>query len=425
MSANLALVQAALEAETGDRITPDPALMIRALRQIGYSFEQAIADLVDNAISAGARSILVRFELEDAAIRRLMIVDDGRGMSSARLREAMKFGSEPDGGVRRLGKFGMGLKLASLSHCQSLMVLTRKEGHASGRRWTVSGIERGWECDVLRADDVARSLDSAWADLDLSRGGTAVIWDEIDKLPTSTRGLRETLRGLQRRLQLHLGLCFHRFLETGRIRIILDQQSSGTQQQPHHVGIAPLNPFGYVKSGAAGYPKQFTADLGPRRKVIAETHIWPANSDSPQYKLGNKAAARQGFYFYRNDRLIQAGGWNNLVQHDSEPHGSLARVRVDLPESFDDAFALNVQKSSVIAPSSFVPAVLASKAAGGTSFETFRRVAHNVYRKKDSRAEKSLPAIPGSGFARSLITEARNRHGNPQAGLRPINFVWG
>lgn len=280
MNTNLALVPSTHKAESGDRINPDPALMIRALRQVGYSFEQAIADLVDNSISAGAKNVLIRFELSGNAISRVMIVDDGRGMVAARLREAMKFGSEPDTGVRTLGKFGMGLKLASLSHCQNLTVLTRSEGRAGGRRWTVPGIERGWECDVLRADDAARSLDSAWAGLNLERGGTAVIWDDVDRLPTSTRGLRETLRGLQRRLQLHLGMCFHRFLESGRLRIILDQQSAGTGQQPHHVRIAPLNPFGYAKSGAVGYPKRFTLEFGGRRKMVAEAHIWPANSDS-------------------------------------------------------------------------------------------------------------------------------------------------
>ena len=425
MERNLALADCDLETDGGDRIAPDPALLIRALRQIGYSFEQAIADLVDNSISAGARNVLLRFELDAGSIRRLFLVDDGSGMSFNRLKEAMRFGSEPDAGVRTLGKFGMGLKLASLSHCRSLSVLTRSARRASGRRWTVAGIERGWECDVLRADDVARSMDAAWAGLDVSRGGTVIIWEEIDKLPTGTRGLRETLRSLQKRLQLQLGLCFHRFIEKGRVRIILDQQTGGTEQQPHVVPIAALNPFGYAQSGSREYPKRFKVELGPQRRVTAEAHIWPANSESPQYKLGNKAAARQGFYFYRNDRLIQAGGWNGLVQHDSEPHGSLARVRVDVPESFDSEFGLNVQKSSVITPSSFIPGLLQATAADGTSFDEFRRAAQNTYRKKDARAARSLPMVPGRGFPKSIASEVRRLHVKGPSGMRPMDFIWG
>src|SRR5262249_6769998 len=151
------------------------------------------------------------------------------------------------------------------------------------------------------------------------------------------------LRQLQRRLQLHLGMTFHRFLEgtaiTGqRLRILIDLQHDGAHEQPHRIEIVPLNPFAYPRTAHPDFPQKFCLPLGERRTVEAEACIWPANSNDECYKLGNKAASRQGFYFYRNDRLIQAGGWNGLVQSDSEPHSSLARVRIDLPESLDALF---------------------------------------------------------------------------------------
>src|SRR5208282_1396565 len=108
------------------------------------------------------------------------------------------------------------------------------------------------------------------------------------------------------------------------------------------VEVPPLNPFAYHAPGNPDYPKTFRTKIAQASTLSLEAHIWPPNSELPQYKLGNKAAARQGFYFYRNGRLIQSGGWNGLVQHDSEPHGSLARTRIDLPPELDGTFGLNV-----------------------------------------------------------------------------------
>src|SRR5207244_13031157 len=134
-----------------------------------------------------------------------------------------------------------------------------------------------------------------------------IIWDEIDKLPTGVRGLKSLLRSLQSRLELHLGMCFHRFLNDGTFNILIDQQKEGCAEHSICVKVGALDPFSYPSSGRPGYPKVFRADLPGIGLIEAEAHSWPPHSDSAAYKLGNKAAARQGFYFYRNDRLIQAG----------------------------------------------------------------------------------------------------------------------
>lgn len=412
------------DAVSSDVIPPDPALLVRALRQIGYSIEQAVADLVDNSVSAGARTILVRFFAHGERIVGLAVADDGVGMTDVRLREAMRFGSEAELAPRRLGKFGMGLKLASLSHARALAVCSRRAGRAAGRRWTVEGVEQGWKCERLAMEEVDALLDSAWSELDLSRQGTLVVWDEIDRLPTSTRGLRETLRQLHRRLQLHLGMCFHRFLQSGRVRILIDLQRSGEPEQLHRVEIDALNPFGYSQSGHPGYPKHFRVELASGRELAAVAHVWPANSEDPAYRLGNRAAARQGFYFYRHDRLIQAGGWNGLLQHESEPHGSLARVAIDLPEGVDDEFGLNVQKSVVVVPPDFVAGVLASRAADGSGFEDFRRAAHEVYRGLDVRAERQVPLVPAGGLPKALAAFAHDRLASESGDARGVDFVW-
>lgn len=402
-------------------------MLVRALRQIGYTFEQALSDLIDNAISADARNILIRFIVDDHAVRGLVVADDGHGMSESRLAEAMKFGSETDVTRRTLGKYGLGMKLASLSHAESVTVVSRQRGHEAARRWTLEGIQAGWACDVLPQPEARRLLDAPWSHLDLSAHGTLVIWDRVDRLPTGSRGLRETLRQLQRRLETHLGLTFHRFLKgsdkIAPVQVTMDLQYEGELQRSHSIEIAPLDPFGYPTSGHPAWPQRFPVELDHGKRFELHACIWPANSEHEEYRLGNRAAARQGFYFYRNDRVIQAGGWNGLVQSDTEPHSSLARVSINLPPDLDGDFALNVQKSAVIVPPTFLPAVLAARTAEGMAFDDYRRTAQSVYRGQDTRASRELPLIPGSGLPAQLRALASEYFGQMSDG-RNVEFRW-
>ena len=407
-----------------ERTPPDASRMIMALRQIGYSFENAIADLVDNSISAKATSVLIRFVCSGEQIRSIIIADNGCGMSEQELLEAMRFGSERDLAPDSLGKYGMGMKLASLSYARCLTVISGQGRKAHGRRWTIRGIERGWNCEVVAEPDAVKQMGAPWGPLDLATGGTIVIWDDLDKLATSSAGLRPTLRALARRLELHLGLCFHRFLEGRKLAIFLDQQTEGNAQHSIHVEVMPLNPFAYPASGRPDYPKKFRTSISGLGEFHFEGHIWPPNSELPQYKLGNKAAARQGFYFYRNGRLIQSGGWNGFVQHETDPHSSLARVKVDLPPELDSTFGLNVQKSAVIVPPGFDVAVALARAADGDLFEAYRRAAQQLYRHKDSRAKKTRPLIPVAGLPKSLARMAKAALLPAGDRAREVGFEW-
>lgn len=407
-----------------DITPPDPTRLIAALRQIGYSLEQALSDLIDNSINATASTVLVRFICDQEKIVSVALADNGSGMAEKTLRNAMRFGSDRVDDAESLGKFGMGLKLASFSHAKTLTVLTRRNGKSLGRQWTLEGIERGWECQILDPREVSRALTGRWGGVDLGRNGTVVIWDRLDKLTVSSSGLRSTLQTIQRRLQTHIGVHFHRFLEAGKLRVLLDQQRLGTREHGLQVEIEPLNPFGYERSGHLAYPKVFEINLNGVGSFRAEGHIWPANAESRNYSLGHNAAARQGIYFYRNDRLIQVGGWNGIVQHDAEPHSSLARVRVDLPPLLDASFGLNVQKSAVIVPPGFANSVATATDRDGSTFEQFRHAAQKIYRNLDARAHREFPFVPGKGVPvdmhrltwETLFPDAEN--------VRPVDFVW-
>jgi hypothetical protein len=113
--------------------------MVESLRGFGYSTATAIADIVDNSISAGARNVWITFTYGGSASI-ISILDDGHGMSAEELLRAMTLGGiSPllQRSATDLGRFGLGLKTASFSQCRCLTVASRRSGHVSTstRRW--------------------------------------------------------------------------------------------------------------------------------------------------------------------------------------------------------------------------------------------------------------------------------------------------
>lgn len=404
-------------------LPPNAEQLINALRQIGYSFEQAISDLVDNCVNAKAKNVLIRLLYNDKGITSLLVVDDGHGMTLKTLNKAMRFGAHEDVGDLSLGKFGMGMKLASFSHAKTLSVITVSGGQVSGRRWTVEGISRNWTCSGIAAEEATPIVEAKYLDLELSRCGTVIRWSRIDRLSSSKNGVDSTISQLLNRLKVHLGLHFHRFIETGRLNVRMDSQHEDDAEVDRCTTVAPLNPFKYPESGSPDFPQAFPVVIPEVGKITAMAHIWPPNNKSPEYKLGNKAAARQGFYFYRHDRLIQAGGWNGVVEHETEPHTSLARIAVDLPDSMDDHFGLNVQKSLVIVPTPFAEAVQHSISPSGMQFSKFRKHAEGVYRRKDERAKRDYPFVPEGGLPAAITRRARELL-TDGGKSRPVQVEW-
>lgn len=390
---------------------PEPSRMIHALSQIGYRLEDSIADLIDNSIAAGAKSVLIRFLHDGDKVLSMVIADDGRGMSRKELDNAMKFGSRESEENKTLGKFGMGLKLASFSHCDELTVCTKRNGRTASRRWTVENISRGWLVENVPSEEGRKNLGERWADLNLKSSGTVVFWNRLKGFPQHKLGLRSSMSLIERRLRLHLGLTFHRYIERHGFTIKMDQQTIGRRSRPHFISIDPVDPFGYQQSGDTDFPLLMKSgemeEIGSLKMVA---HIWPPKSEDPEYRLGKRAASHQGFYIYRNDRLIQAGGWNGVVNDDSEPHSSLARISLDLPPEFDDHFSLNVQKTAVVTPLGFPEAMRTASADNGMTWDDFRKASIDAYRQ--SNAENNVP-VPGNGFPRPFREVFKRTEGVP------------
>lgn len=409
-----------------EEIRPDDAGSADIYSRFNYSLSEAVADLVDNSIDAGASNVLVRLVRSDEKILRVLIIDDGRGVSAEKISTAMRVGSSVGKTNASLGKYGIGLKSASLNQANSVTFLSLSTRGASGRRWTLANIKRGWQCEVLDAGQVGAFLKRSFGPVVLSRSGAAVVWEELQHLSTSAATIEATIAGSFKALTKDLGLRFHRFIADGRLTIHLDTQYPNSEESSVHLVVPALDPFSYPVSGHAGYPKTFVIDLPPFGVLKAIAHIWPPKSGEPGYKLGGgRVSSRQGFYIYRNGRLIQAGGWNGCREDDNEPHLSLGRVVIDLPPAFDATFQLGVTKSKVVPPPDFAPRVLACHATDGTPFRKFIDDAQQAYRqqkKKDSAAFKIAPGKGVSAAAREAAKRAMWQKG--AAPLTPVQFAW-
>jgi hypothetical protein len=408
-----------------ESIPPDPERTKGAFSRIGYSFDEAIADLIDNSVDAGATDVLVRLLHDKKSVRRVCIVDNGRGMREETLRRAMQFGSTLKHRQSDLGKYGIGLKSASLSQCEQFAVVTRSGGEVSGRRWAATSFSHGWLCEKLDRPGCARLLEGRWAGLNLGKSGAIVMWDDLTCLQAGDLGVSETVNRAIVGLANHLGLVYHRFLESkGRLRIHLDSQVVGTPEFDIAQLVSPLNPFAYDAPGAVGYPKQFRTVVSGIGEMTLIAHIWPPKSRKAGYTLGGgRVSSRQGFYFYRNDRLIQAGGWNGWRGDDAEPHLSLARVAVDVPAGSEQHFDVVVQKSRVSPPRDFIEAISKAR-AGSETFADYVARAIKVYRlegKGERQDERAL--VPWRGLPANMRQTAREILA-PEGGIRHLNFIW-
>ncbi|MFD9329132.1 ATP-binding protein [Streptomyces sp. NPDC060065] len=384
----------------GSKHLPPDARYMEALSSQGYGFEVAIADLVDNSIDAGAKDVVIHFLRDGDELVSLLVVDDGKGMSDDGLDVAMTVGGRRDYAEKALGMFGTGLKSASLSHASAVTVVSTTKGtRAAGRRWVMERAVSGFQCDIVEPGYAQKLLDR-YADRPIVWQGTVVRWDAVKDFPKHGGG-GQTDRYLHRtinKLGLHLGLYLHRFLARDDFNITIAVEDVRTGTVYLDFGVEPLNPFAYPVSGHPDYPHRITAAVPSIGDVTLEAHIWTPKSNLDEYKAVGSVLDRQGFYFYRHDRLVQAGGWNNFRQ--PEQHFSLARIAIDLPDAPADVFRLTVKKSGVEASPEFTSALEKALDSQGRTFLQYLTTAETVYReaRKRSGTERKPVLPPGKGF---------------------------
>lgn len=403
-------------------LPPDP----RALDSIGrnHSLETALADLVDNAIDAGATQVLIRLVRSGGRLTTLYVVDNGRGMAPDAIDAAMTIGGRREYQEGDLGHFGLGLKAASFSQARVLTVMSRAADHEPvGRLWRPDeAARRGFHCGIVPTQFAATELDREWL-FPLRESGTVIRWDKVVAFPATddARRVEEYIDLAITTTCQHLGMVFHRFLADERLTVDIDVQDVESSFAGPPVPVTPLNPFGYTRTARDDFPKDLEARVGDR-SLIFRCHLWPGRSGAPQFRLSGNPTDHQGLYFYRRDRLLQAGGWVGV--HASGARLQLARVEVDIDGDMTGLFHMNPEKSRVQVGPEFAQLAAAARASDGTTLSTYLDLAEQVYRDSRTRTARRTSMIhPGVGLPpRVRATIEREIPG--LRGERPIDIRW-
>ena len=398
-------------------LTPDESITDAIGR--GHTLATAVADIIDNSLDAKAENIRIRFVTDDDRLIAVRIRDDGVGMTPAALQDAMTLGKQKDRDEASLGHFGIGLKAASLSQALTLTVYSRnydadpcamriRRGSFNGEVLGETAAQKGYEWD-------ARGPAST---------GTVVEWRNLEtvnqsQLPSERRAwLERTITSL---LQT-LGLTFHRLIQDRGIRITIDTWDVRTGSPGLPRTVEPRDPFQFNLSGGAGYPTTITATTADGARLDAECFVLPPRSDSPSaWLLGRNPVEWQGLYVYRNDRLLQAGGWLDARQDDKRLR--LARMRVNLTSPLERHLRLRHEKSGVIATPVFTAALETATNDYGITLDRFRDDAAETYRASNVKKQSIKPAVPiESGLPDRVVEAVREELGEREDD--PIRIDW-
>lgn len=353
---------------------PEASSMIETFRAIGYSIETAIADIIDNSITAGAKNIWINYDWKGSNTT-LSILDDGTGMNNEQLIQAMRPGSRnplEERSSNDLGRFGLGLKTASFSQSRKFTVFSKAKDYKPVF-WT-------WDLDYVNQAQAWKLIrhipnEENWTQkIEALETGTLVIWWELDRLTKGTSEDNEEAKskffGIMDSVKSHLSMVFHRYMDEG-IKIFFRDRKINPWD-PFMIGIDGLQPKPETRL-EAGSIKVKGFVLPHRSKLSAEQY---------NYGKGPKDSwtAHQGFYVYRNRRLLVAGDWLGLFKR--EVHYDLCRIQVDLPNNFDDDWQIDIKKSIARPPSLYREQILAlAKDARNQAVEVYRHKGKVLKRK--------------------------------------------
>jgi len=321
-------------------VPPRASAMLEALRGLGYTTASALADIVDNSIAANASVIRIVFDWRGPSTR-IAILDDGAGMGEDELEKAMRLGERSPLEARAtsdLGRFGLGLKTASFSQARRLTVASRQNDSVNSFCWDLDILAAAKDDGWHLMEGLPTEADDLLAELDQSSSGTLVLWEALDRVVTKNFTKQDFL-DLIDRVESHIAMVFHRYLEGPRplLRITINGRP-----------VSPWDPFATATWSSPVEPLPTEAGI-----VEAQGHVL-AHRDrlsTQDYAIAGGPegwTAQQGFYVYRNRRLLVPGNWLGLgggrPWTKEEPY-RLARIRLDIPNSADADWKIDIRKS--------------------------------------------------------------------------------
>lgn len=339
-------------ARTAVTLPPDPGRTIEGLRDTGYEFNTAMADIIDNSIAAGATKIDIRVTMDYRGKIRVAIADNGSGMDEQGLLDAMTYGSPRRASAASLGKFGLGLKTASTAFCRRLSVLSRASGKSEviQATWDLDHVvnERKWELLLPTPDSDALEYLEETAP---KHSGTVVLWEKVDRVlqreyaEPGGKAAQNALTKIKRDLAEHIGMVYQRFLDAD------DGRGSNVSIRMDGVDIPAWDPYCETLSDMVAQEDQVEVELPSgksatfkvRAFVLPRKEEFPSEEEWKKAKLSND---RQGIYIYRENRLIHDASWLGMFQ--KEPHLTLCRVEFSFDHRLDDAFHVDIKKSRIL-----------------------------------------------------------------------------
>lgn len=354
---------------------PNPSRLIIGLRDTGYSVNTAAADIIDNSIAAGAISINIDIQLLHDGRKIVCFGDDGHGMDQTDVRNAMRYGADKRPDAKSLGKFGLGLKTASSSVCKRFSVFSRKSNDQPIAKvtWDLEHVEKQNAWEMLETP-VTPNQQEMFEEF-CGQTGTLVIWENCDRLLSKdfSPGSKEqaAIKRMSESLDKHISMVFHRFLDPEDLR------EKNIQIRINGDLVKPWNPLYPRKSEQVLAPNKQKLEIElPDGKIeFAQMKAWilPHRSDmtkDEENEFARISSKAQGFYVYREGRLIQDGGWMDVFLAP-DPHTSLLRVEFDFGHKLDEAFRIDVKKSRIL----FHPELE----------DCLRELLRPVYREADAR----------------------------------------
>ena len=325
---------------------PFAPVLMESTRAMGYSLESAVADIIDNSIAANASRVDIQFSPYDA-VPFISILDNGTGMSKDQINDAMRYGSQSSLNTRELndlGRFGLGLKTASLSQCRCLTVISKQGSRLEARRWDLDEIyQKGtWALLSLEESEID-AIPQYKAQLKPLASGTLVLWEKLDRMLNGAKATDKWMNKQMGYVREHLALVFHRYLagESGITKLTI---------RMNDLEIEPKDPFLIGRSTIFQADERFLIEDQP---VLVSAFMLPHVSSLTKKEKaalgGTEGLTRdQGFYIYRNKRLLVWGTWFRM--HRKDELSKLARIRVDVPNSLDHLWTLDIRKSTAVPP---------------------------------------------------------------------------
>jgi hypothetical protein len=331
-------------------IIPDPSRLIEGLRDTGYSFNTAIADIIDNSIVAEANNIYIEIELDYSGEIELRIIDDGVGMDEEGLLDAMKYGSKPKHVAKSLSKFGLGLKTGSTAFCRRLSVISRNSGKTELNKatWDLDTVstEHTWVVEISEPDKAEVDLINK---VSSSGSGTIIKWEKVDRLIKrySNPSGKDAQKAIEKQidsLRDHLSKVFQRFLDHN------DNRARNIHVYVNSVKLGHWDPFceHLTISKIVGQKEVAVEINGTTSNFLIRTFIIPRKeefTDDDELKRANITTNNQGIYVYRENRLICGPDWLGI--YSKEPHHNLMRVEFSFGYELDSAFHIDIKKSKI------------------------------------------------------------------------------